>query len=292
MTAQAQECAFEGLSLPAPAAPHDCLAQLRLAQEAAQVRAGGPGQAPWALVWAWPSCAALVAQGPRLGPRQGTGEGDRTRHRGRHVLAVCRGRVSYWFPKLAVVLAPEGPVRAQSPESLPRGQRSQGTEGTDPGRAQPGTCGRAAGTASGPRPQGGEPSGLRLLGGAWLGPSWSPRGAHCHVCRQVAAEYELVHGTMAQPPVREYVPFAWTTLVHVKAKSFRALAHYHAAVALCGGPCECPAPWAVHRGGPDRGSRPSPAPSGRARAPGAPAGLPRAPGRATAAGARGAQEAG
>lgn len=38
MTAQAQECIFEGLSLPAPAAPHDCLAQLRLAQEAAQVR--------------------------------------------------------------------------------------------------------------------------------------------------------------------------------------------------------------------------------------------------------------
>lgn len=42
MTAQAQECVFEGLSLPAPAAPHDCLAQLRLAQEAAQVRTGTP----------------------------------------------------------------------------------------------------------------------------------------------------------------------------------------------------------------------------------------------------------
>ncbi|XP_011373219.1 rhophilin-1 isoform X1 [Pteropus vampyrus] len=92
MTAQAQECVFEGLSLPAPAAPHDCLAQLHLAQEAAQV----------------------------------------------------------------------------------------------------------------------------------------------------AAEYELVHRTMAQPPVREYVPFTWTTLVHVKAKSFHALAHYHAAVALCGGPSAPP----------------------------------------------------
>lgn len=207
MTAQAQECAFEGLFLPAPAAPHDCLAQLRLAQEAAQVRAGGPGQAPWALVWAWPSCAALVAQGPRLGPRQGTGEGDRTRHRGRHVLAVCRGRVSYWFPKLAVVLAPEGPVRAQSPESLPRGQRSQGTEGTDPGRAQPGTCGRAAGTASGPRPQGGEPSGLRLLGGAWLGPSWSPRGRGGPLPRVPAGGSRVRagardHGPAARPRVR------------------------------------------------------------------------------------------
>lgn len=88
MTAQAQECIFEGLSLPAPAAPHDCLAQLRLAQEAAQV----------------------------------------------------------------------------------------------------------------------------------------------------AAEYEQVHRAMAQPPVRDYVPFAWTTLVIVKAEHFRALAHFHAATALCGGP--------------------------------------------------------
>lgn len=42
MTAQAQECVFEGLLLPSPAAPHDCVAQLRLAQEAAQVRTGRP----------------------------------------------------------------------------------------------------------------------------------------------------------------------------------------------------------------------------------------------------------
>uniref|UniRef100_A0A8C3WGC0 Rhophilin Rho GTPase binding protein 1 n=1 Tax=Catagonus wagneri TaxID=51154 RepID=A0A8C3WGC0_9CETA len=39
MTAQAQECVFEGLSLRPPAAPHACLAQLHLAQEAAQVAA-------------------------------------------------------------------------------------------------------------------------------------------------------------------------------------------------------------------------------------------------------------
>lgn len=42
MTAQAQECVFEGLSLPAPAAAHDSLAQLHLAQEAAQVRTASP----------------------------------------------------------------------------------------------------------------------------------------------------------------------------------------------------------------------------------------------------------
>ncbi|XP_055288184.1 rhophilin-1 isoform X5 [Moschus berezovskii] len=50
---------------------------------------------------------------------------------------------------------------------------------------------------------------------------------------QVAAEYRLVHRTMAQPPVRDYVPFPWTTLVHVKAEHFHALAHYHAALGLC-----------------------------------------------------------
>ncbi|XP_043340229.1 rhophilin-1 isoform X3 [Cervus canadensis] len=52
---------------------------------------------------------------------------------------------------------------------------------------------------------------------------------------QVAAEYRLVHRTMAQPPVQDYVPFAWTTLVHVKAEHFHALAHYHAALGLCDG---------------------------------------------------------
>ncbi|XP_028342684.1 rhophilin-1 isoform X6 [Physeter macrocephalus] len=53
--------------------------------------------------------------------------------------------------------------------------------------------------------------------------------------QQVAAEYRLAHQTMAQPPVQDYVPFPWTTLVHVKAEYFRALAHYHAALALCDG---------------------------------------------------------
>ncbi|XP_032704252.1 rhophilin-1 isoform X2 [Lontra canadensis] len=53
---------------------------------------------------------------------------------------------------------------------------------------------------------------------------------------QVAAEYRQVHQTMAQPPVRDYVPFPWTTLAHVKAEYFRALAHYHTAMALCDSP--------------------------------------------------------
>ncbi|XP_063582962.1 rhophilin-1 isoform X7 [Pongo abelii] len=50
---------------------------------------------------------------------------------------------------------------------------------------------------------------------------------------QVAAEYRLVHQTMAQPPVHDYVPVSWTALVHVKAEYFCSLAHYHVAMALC-----------------------------------------------------------
>ncbi|XP_054353897.1 rhophilin-1 isoform X4 [Pongo pygmaeus] len=50
---------------------------------------------------------------------------------------------------------------------------------------------------------------------------------------QVAAEYRLVHRTMAQPPVHDYVPVSWTALVHVKAEYFCSLAHYHVAMALC-----------------------------------------------------------
>ncbi|XP_025249979.1 rhophilin-1 isoform X1 [Theropithecus gelada] len=57
---------------------------------------------------------------------------------------------------------------------------------------------------------------------------------------QVAAEYRLVHQTMAQPPVHDYMPVSWTALVHVKAEYFRSLAHYHVAMALCDGSRECP----------------------------------------------------
>ncbi|KAL4842909.1 hypothetical protein H8958_022010 [Nasalis larvatus] len=57
---------------------------------------------------------------------------------------------------------------------------------------------------------------------------------------QVAAEYRLVHQTMAQPPVHDYMPVSWTALVHVKAEYFRSLAHYYVAMALCDGSRECP----------------------------------------------------
>ncbi|KAK2517457.1 Rhpn1 [Columba guinea] len=48
--------------------------------------------------------------------------------------------------------------------------------------------------------------------------------------------YSLVHQTMTQAHVKDYVPFSWTTMVHVKSEHFKALSHYFAAVALC----DCP----------------------------------------------------
>ncbi|EAW82256.1 rhophilin, Rho GTPase binding protein 1, isoform CRA_f [Homo sapiens] len=96
---------------------------------------------------------------------------------------------------------------------------------------------------------------------------------------QVAAEYRLVHRTMAQPPVHDYVPVSWTALVHVKAEYFRSLAHYHVAMALCDGSRECPPhlPMVLPRP-PRAGLTASLSPSSdRGRAPHARAGLPAAP---------------
>ncbi|KAM9308479.1 rhophilin-1 [Gastrophryne carolinensis] len=45
--------------------------------------------------------------------------------------------------------------------------------------------------------------------------------------------YTLVYRTMMHAPVKDYVPFSWTTMVRVKAEHFKALSHYHAASALC-----------------------------------------------------------
>ncbi|PIO26669.1 hypothetical protein AB205_0112410, partial [Aquarana catesbeiana] len=45
--------------------------------------------------------------------------------------------------------------------------------------------------------------------------------------------YTLVYRTMMHPPVKDYVPFSWTTMVRVKAEHFKALSHYHAENALC-----------------------------------------------------------
>ncbi|XP_006634274.1 rhophilin-1 isoform X1 [Lepisosteus oculatus] len=60
--------------------------------------------------------------------------------------------------------------------------------------------------------------------------------AHLQVAQEaarVADVYSLVFQTMAQPPVKDYVPFSWATMVQVKAEHFKALSHYYASVALC-----------------------------------------------------------
>ena len=44
---------------------------------------------------------------------------------------------------------------------------------------------------------------------------------------------------MTQAHVKDYVPFSWTTMVHVKSEHFKALSHYFAAIALCDCPGEC-----------------------------------------------------
>ncbi|XP_048448952.1 rhophilin-1, partial [Rhincodon typus] len=50
---------------------------------------------------------------------------------------------------------------------------------------------------------------------------------------RVADVYSLVYQTMIQPPVKNYVPFSWTTMVQVKSEYFKAISHYYAAIALC-----------------------------------------------------------
>uniref|UniRef100_A0A8D0GG23 Rhophilin Rho GTPase binding protein 1 n=1 Tax=Sphenodon punctatus TaxID=8508 RepID=A0A8D0GG23_SPHPU len=52
--------------------------------------------------------------------------------------------------------------------------------------------------------------------------------------------YALVHQTMTQPHMKDYVPFSWATMVHVKSEHFKALSHYYAATALCDCPREYP----------------------------------------------------
>ncbi|XP_068599741.1 rhophilin-1 [Brachionichthys hirsutus] len=49
---------------------------------------------------------------------------------------------------------------------------------------------------------------------------------------RVSDAYLSVQQTMVRPLMKNYVPFPWASMVQVKAEHFRALAHYHAAVAL------------------------------------------------------------
>ena len=37
---------------------------------------------------------------------------------------------------------------------------------------------------------------------------------------------------MSDPPVKDYVPYSWVSLAHVKKEHYRALAHFYVAVGL------------------------------------------------------------
>ena len=49
---------------------------------------------------------------------------------------------------------------------------------------------------------------------------------------QVSEVYAEVFKVISQPPVKDYVPFSWASLVHVKKEHYRALAHYYVAVGI------------------------------------------------------------
>jgi len=60
----------------------------------------------------------------------------------------------------------------------------------------------------------------------------------CTCVLQVSDVYLLVLQTMAQPLMKDYVPFSWASMVQVKSEHFRAISHYYAAVALCDHTCK------------------------------------------------------
>ncbi|XP_064467197.1 rhophilin-2-like isoform X3 [Ornithodoros turicata] len=49
---------------------------------------------------------------------------------------------------------------------------------------------------------------------------------------EVAEVYTQLHKLMSTPPVKDYVPYSWISLILVKAEHYKALAHYYIAVGL------------------------------------------------------------
>ena len=48
----------------------------------------------------------------------------------------------------------------------------------------------------------------------------------------VSEVYEKVQEAISQPPVKDYVPYTWVSLVQVKKEHYRALSNYYVAIAL------------------------------------------------------------
>ncbi|KAI0225678.1 hypothetical protein LSAT2_023545 [Lamellibrachia satsuma] len=60
---------------------------------------------------------------------------------------------------------------------------------------------------------------------------------HCNIAHEaakVSSEYKETHTQMLASPVRDHIPAAWLNMVSVKTHYFRALAHYHSALAVAG----------------------------------------------------------
>ena len=60
-----------------------------------------------------------------------------------------------------------------------------------------------------------------------------------HLCLELGQEaahvsevYEKVEEAISLPPVKEYVPFTWVSLVQVKREYYKALANYYVGVGL------------------------------------------------------------
>ena len=49
---------------------------------------------------------------------------------------------------------------------------------------------------------------------------------------QLSEVYGKVFSIMSEPPVKDYAPFSWVSLAHVKKEHYQALAHFYVAVGL------------------------------------------------------------
>lgn len=55
---------------------------------------------------------------------------------------------------------------------------------------------------------------------------------------QVSEIYDQVHQSMIQTPIKDNVPFFWSTMSQVKTNHYRSMAHYFVASALMDHQCK------------------------------------------------------
>ena len=53
-----------------------------------------------------------------------------------------------------------------------------------------------------------------------------------NIAFQLSEVYGKVFSIMSEPPVKDYAPFSWVSLAHVKKEHYQALAHFYVAVGL------------------------------------------------------------